>query len=119
MVENLPANAGDINSIPGPGRLWGKLSLCTTISEAWVQRASALQQEKPPHREACVLKPRAAQCSQQLEKPACSNGDPDSKKKKNHIGEGHDKDWLEPTRSKMMEYLTSSRLELHYMLTVI
>ena len=31
VVKNLPANAGDTGSIPGPGKshmLWGNLSLC-------------------------------------------------------------------------------------------
>ena len=70
MVENLPANAGDMGSNPGPGRphmprsnkacVPQLLSLCSrarepqllspraTTTEARVPRAHAPQQEKPP-----------------------------------------------------------------------
>ena len=37
MVKNLPANAGDTGSIPGPGRshmLWEQLSAGTTAPES-------------------------------------------------------------------------------------
>ena len=53
MVENLPANAGDTGSSPGSGKIpraAEQLSPCTTTT-----RACALQQEKPPQREACAL----------------------------------------------------------------
>ena len=74
MVKNPPANAGDTGSSPGPGRshmLWSNearvpqllslssracepqlLSPCATTTEARVPKACALQQEKPPQREA-------------------------------------------------------------------
>ena len=35
VVKNLPANAGDTGSIPGPGKshmLWGNLSLCVATT---------------------------------------------------------------------------------------
>ena len=70
VVKNLPANAGDTGSIPGPGRShmpWSNearapqllslcsrvhepqlLSPCVTTTEAHAPRARALQQEKPP-----------------------------------------------------------------------
>ena len=34
VVKNLPANAGDVGSVPGMGSPWyGKLSLCATTIE--------------------------------------------------------------------------------------
>ena len=76
VVKNLPANAGDTGSSPGPGRShmprsnWAHapqlLSLrsrarepqllrpCATTTEARVPRARAPQQEKPPQWEACA-----------------------------------------------------------------
>ena len=70
MVKNPPANAGDMGSIPGPGRshmprsnethasqlpsLRSRarepqlLSLRVATTEARVPRACALQQERPP-----------------------------------------------------------------------
>ena len=55
VVKNLPANAGDMGSSPGPGRsymLWSNsarvpqvLSLHTTTTEAHVPRAHAPRQE--------------------------------------------------------------------------
>ena len=63
VVKNLPANAGDTGSSPGPGRshiTWSNearvpqlLSLCSrapraTTTEARAPRACAPQQEKPP-----------------------------------------------------------------------
>ena len=77
MVKNLPANAGDTGSIPGPGRsrmLWSNkarvpqlLSLRSgalepqlqswpaATTEAHTFKAHVLQQEKPPQR-----RPKAA-----------------------------------------------------------
>ena len=74
VVKNLPANAEDSGSSPGPGRshmLWSNyarapqqlslrsrahkpqlLSPCTTTTEAHEPRAHAPQQEKPPQWEA-------------------------------------------------------------------
>ena len=82
MVKNLPANAGDKGSIPGPGRshmlqsnkarapqllsLHSRahepqlLSPRAATTEAHVPRACVLQQEKPPQWEACALQQRAA-----------------------------------------------------------
>ena len=82
MVKNLPANAGDTGSSPGPGRShmpqsnWARvpqlLSLCSTArepqllsprattTEARVPRARAPQQEKPPQWEARTLQQRVA-----------------------------------------------------------
>ena len=82
MVENPPANAGDMGSSPGPGRshmprsnkahapqllsLHSRahepqlLSLSATTTEARAPRAQALQQEKPPQREACAPQRRVA-----------------------------------------------------------
>ena len=69
VVKSLPANAGDMGSIPGPERfhmLWGNktpasqpLSLCP--------RAQAPQQEKPPQWEAHTPQPERSPCSPQLE----------------------------------------------------
>ena len=57
-----------MGAILGPGRshrLWGKLNLYTTTSEA-----RALQQEKPSQREACTPQPESSPRVLQLEK-AC------------------------------------------------
>ena len=58
VVRNLPANAGDTGSSPGPGRshmpqsnetrVPQLLSPRATTTEACEPRACALQQEKPP-----------------------------------------------------------------------
>ena len=58
VVKNLPANAGDTGSSPGPGRCHVPrssqarapqlLSLCATTTEAHVPRARAPQRERPP-----------------------------------------------------------------------
>ena len=80
VVENLPADAGDMGSSPGLGRshmLWSNwarepqllslcsrarkpqlLSLCATTSESHAPRARAPQQEKPPQWEACAPQQR-------------------------------------------------------------
>ena len=71
VVKNLPANAGDTGSSPGPGRSHmpvEQLSLCATTTEARVPRARAPQQEKPPQWEARAPQPRVAPPSSQLEK---------------------------------------------------
>ena len=82
VVKNLPANAGDMGSSPGPGRShmprskWARapqllslcsrarepqlLSLCATTTEARTPRARALQQKKPPQREARAPQRRVA-----------------------------------------------------------
>ena len=82
VVKNLPANAGDMGLIPGPGgshMLWSNgsrapqlLSLRSrarepqllnphaTTTEAHTPRAHAPQQEKPPQREARAPQRRVA-----------------------------------------------------------
>ena len=82
VVKDLPANAGDMDSSPGPGRSHtaqsnlahvpqllslrsrGRkpqlLSLRTTTTEACAPRACAPQQEKPPQREARAPQQRVA-----------------------------------------------------------
>ena len=84
MVENLPANAGDTGSIPGPGSMPQSnkahppqllslcsralesqlLSPCATTTEACEPRACALQQEKTLQGEACTpLESTPAHCT--------------------------------------------------------
>ena len=49
VVKNPPASAGDMGSIPGPGRSHmgvGQLSLCATTTEACSPRPRALRLEK-------------------------------------------------------------------------
>ena len=53
MVKNLPANAGDIGLIPGPGTniplATGHLSLCSTIIEANAMRSlHKASRDEPP-----------------------------------------------------------------------
>ena len=47
MVKNPPVSAGDMGSIPGPGR-FHMISPFVTTTEAQVPRARVPQQEKPP-----------------------------------------------------------------------
>ena len=66
MVENLPTNAGDMVSIPGPGRSQlprSNYRPCATITELHLEllspraaatEARAPQQEEPPRGEACT-----------------------------------------------------------------
>ena len=54
MVKNLPANAGDMGSIPGLGRFHmprGQLNLCTTTTQP-AHLEPKLPNEKPPQWEA-------------------------------------------------------------------
>ena len=83
VVKNLPANTGDMGSIPGPGRshmpgatklvchnYWACALEPTShnywahvpqlLTEAGAPRAHALQQEKPPQWEARALQGRVA-----------------------------------------------------------
>ena len=70
VVENPPANAGDMGSIPGLGGShvlwinWARvpqlLSPHATTTEARTPRTRAPQQEKPPQWEACALQQRVA-----------------------------------------------------------
>ena len=79
VQNNLPANAGDIGSIPGLEKshipwateplhhnYWAHTLKPTSWNyEAHAPRARALQQEKPPQWEACTLQQRVA--------PTCHN----------------------------------------------
>ena len=70
MVKNPPANAGDMGSIPGPGRSHIPRSNLAhapqllrphaTTTEARAPRARALQQQKPPQWEAHAQQRRVA-----------------------------------------------------------
>ena len=51
MVKNLPANAGDVCSVPGPGRShmpWDNQAQAPHLLKPRYARAYAPQQEKPP-----------------------------------------------------------------------
>ena len=67
MVKNLPANAGDMGSSPGPGRSHMPQSNKARAPQllSLRSRARAPQQEKPPQGEARAPQQRAA--------PACRN----------------------------------------------
>ena len=72
VVKHLPANAGDMGSITGPGtkilHALGKLSPCTTIT------AVALQQEKPLQWEAHTSQLEGSPSfTTTREKPSCSH----------------------------------------------
>ena len=97
-VKNLPANAGDMVSSPGPGRShmpWSNearvpqllslrsrarepqlLSLRATATEARTPRARALQQRQATAMRRPRMETKSSPCSLQLEKPAGSNEDP-------------------------------------------
>ena len=70
VVKNPPANAGDMGSIPSPGRSHMPrsneacepqlLSPHATTTEACTPRACAPQQERPPQWEAHILQRRVA-----------------------------------------------------------
>ena len=84
VVKNLPANAGDMGSITGPGakilHALGKLSPCTTIT------AVALQQEKPLQREALTSQLEGSPSfTTTREKPSCSHKEPAQAKMNNTI----------------------------------
>ena len=70
IVKNLPTNAGDMGSIPGSGRFH-----MPHYNKARAPRTCALQQEKPPQREAQAPQLESRSCSQQRG-PACGNKDP-------------------------------------------
>ena len=58
VVENPPANAGDMGSIPGLGRshmLWGNKAGVPQQLKPRSPRARTLQKEKPLQWEACTL----------------------------------------------------------------
>ena len=71
-VKNLPASAGYTGVTPGPGskipHAVGQLSPRATTTEPAHPRAHALQQEKPPPREARTAQLRSGPRSAQLEK---------------------------------------------------
>ena len=95
----MPANAGDMGSIPDPGRshMHGATkSLCHNhwagSHDYWGHMpqlprpehltAHALQQEKPQPWEACAPQLESSLHSRQLDKSLCSNKDPAQPKKK-------------------------------------
>ena len=57
MIENLPANAGNMGSVPDTGGLYtlmdSKVHVLQLLSPH--SRANALQQDKSPQGEACAL----------------------------------------------------------------
>ena len=81
VVKNPPANAGNMGSIPGPGRSHMPrsnearapqlLSLCSRASEP--QLARALEQEKPLQWEACAPQWRVAPAHRNYRKHERSN----------------------------------------------
>ena len=90
VVKNLPANAGDMNSIPDLGRFhmpwsnkaWGPqlLSLCFSAREPQLlkttcPKAHALQQEKSPQWEAQAPRLESGPHLMQLEKSPSSKED--------------------------------------------
>ena len=78
--RNLPASAGDMGSISGPGRFhmpWATRAhepqllsqhTATATTEGQASRAHVLQQEKPPQWEAQATQLESSPHSQQLEK---------------------------------------------------
>ena len=63
MVKNPPANAGDVGSIPGPGRshmLWRTRPKSTAVAEPVLQSlgAAATEPERPRARAPQQQKPR-------------------------------------------------------------
>ena len=72
MVKNPPANTEGMDLIPGPGiripHAIRQLSPWAIISEPTRSRVHALQQEKPPQREAVTPQPESSPWSPQLEK---------------------------------------------------
>ena len=91
VLKNPPANAGDLSSIPDPGRshmpwsnkVWEPqlLSLCFRAWEPQLlksvhPRERALRQEKPLAWEACAMQLQKSPHALQLEKSPCSNEDP-------------------------------------------
>ena len=105
LVKNLPANAGDMGSIPGPGKShqpWSNkarvpqllslhsrapepqlLSPWATTTEAHSLRAHAPWQEKPPQWEAPTPQRRVAPTRLNYRKPTRSTEDPTQPKFKN------------------------------------
>ena len=55
MDRNLPANAGDMGSIPGPGRFHMSQSNKAPAPQLLSSRTCALQQKRPPQGEARAL----------------------------------------------------------------
>ena len=61
VVKNPPCNAGDtVDPLYGKIPQAEQLSLGSTVPEAWVPKAHALQQEKPPQWEAHITQQRVA-----------------------------------------------------------
>ena len=97
VIKNPPANAGDMGSVPNPGRsyvLWSNYahvpqprSLCSRAQNCncWAHtrpRACALQQEKPPQWAAAHLQLKRSPHLPQLEKSLWGNEDPAVKNNK-------------------------------------
>ena len=73
VVKNLPASAGDVSLIPGPGRShmpWSNYGCAPLLSSsAATPEACAPQQERPLQWEAHAAQPESSPHSPQLEKP--------------------------------------------------
>ena len=85
VVKNLPANAGDMGSIPGQGgthMLWSKLRLWATAIEP-NSRACAPQQETPQQWEASAPQWESSPLWLQLEKAHTQQRRPSTAKNKN------------------------------------
>ena len=71
-----PANEKDMGLIPGPGsrnpHTVGQIGPQAAATEPVCSGAHALQQEKPPQREACTSQPESSPLSLQLEKSLCT-----------------------------------------------
>ena len=83
VVGSLPANAGDMGSVPGPERVHMPRSnqahgpqLQSPLLKPVCPRARTMQQEKSPQREAQAPRRRTAPTFRNERKPACSNKDP-------------------------------------------
>ena len=96
--KNPPANAGDMGSIPGPGRsrLWRGNEACASQLPSWrsrahvsqllkpvCPRARAPQQEKSPQQEAWAPQLESSPCLPQLEEVHTQQWRPSAAKKIN------------------------------------
>ena len=73
MVKNLPSNARDKSSIPGPQRFHmprGELSPQLQLLKPTRPRAGAPKQEKPPQQEPCVPQLENARAQQRRPRAA-------------------------------------------------
>ena len=70
MIKNPPTNAGDVGSIPGPGRfhmLQDNWACVAQLLNLWILEPFDLQEEKPPQWEACA--PQLEKSCMQQPKP--------------------------------------------------